>query len=177
MARPPEGGDTDQLKAVAAGVGDVAISNTYYLARLLASAKPEDTAIGEKLGGVLPQPGRPRHARQHQSGPGCCKTAPNQDNAVKLLEYLASPEAQRYFADISFEYPVNPEVKPHPVLAEFGEFKQDTLNAATFATNSAGSLQDHGPRRLEVGCCALCSRGFDNFPSPARGSGGSFVQR
>jgi len=135
FARPPEGGDTDQLKAVAAGVGDIAISNTYYLARLLASDKPEERAIGEKLGVFFPnQSDRGTHV--NISGAGVLKSAPNKDNAVKLLEFLVSPEAQRYFADISFEYPVNPAVKPHPVLANFGEFKQDTLNAATFAANS-----------------------------------------
>ncbi len=135
MARPPEGGDTDQLKAVAAGVGDIAISNTYYLARLLASDKPEERAIGEKLGVFFPNQGD-RGTHVNISGAGVLKSAPNKDNAVKLLEFLVSPEAQRYFADISFEYPVNPAVKPHPVLANFGEFKQDTLNAATFAANS-----------------------------------------
>jgi iron(III) transport system substrate-binding protein len=135
MARPPEGGDTDQLKAVAAGVGDIAISNTYYLARLLASDKPEDRAVGEKLAVFFPNQGD-RGTHVNISGAGVLKNAPNKDNAVKLLEFLVSPEAQRYFADISFEYPVNPEVKPHPVLAAFGEFKQDTLNAATFAANS-----------------------------------------
>ena len=135
FARPPEGGDTDQLKAVAAGVGDIAISNTYYLARLLASDKPEERAIGEKLGVFFPNQGD-RGTHVNISGAGVLKSAPNKDNAVKLLEFLVSPEAQRYFADISFEYPVNPEVKPHPVLAAFGEFKQDTLNAATYAANS-----------------------------------------
>jgi iron(III) transport system substrate-binding protein len=135
MARPPEGGDTDQLKAVAAGVGDIAISNTYYLARLLASDKPAERAIGEKLGVFFPNQGD-RGTHVNISGAGVLKSAPNKDNAVKLLEFLVSPEAQRYFADISFEYPVNPAVKPHPVLAAFGEFKQDTLNAATFAANS-----------------------------------------
>lgn len=136
MARPPEGGDTDQLKAVAAGVGDVAISNTYYLARLKASAKPEDQAVGEQLAVFFPnQDDRGTHV--NVSGAGVLKTAPNQDNAVKLLEYLASPEAQRYFADVSFEYPANPEVAPHAVLAEWGEFKQDPLNPTLYAKNSA----------------------------------------
>jgi iron(III) transport system substrate-binding protein len=143
MARPPEGGDTDQLKAVAAGVGDIAISNTYYLARLLASEKPEEKAIGEKLAVFFPNQGD-RGTHVNISGAGVLKNAPNKDNAVKLLEFLVSPEAQRYFADISFEYPVNPAVKPHPVLANFGEFKQDSLNAATFAANSleASKLMD-----------------------------------
>jgi len=135
MARPPEGGDTDQIKAVAAGVGDIAISNTYYFARLLASEKPEERAIADKLAIFFPNQGD-RGTHVNVSGAGILKAAPNRDNAVKLLEYLVSPEAQRYFADISLEYPVNPAVKPHPVLAAFGDFKQDTLNAATYADNS-----------------------------------------
>lgn len=136
MARPPEGGDTDQLKAVAAGVGDVAISNTYYLARLKASAKPEDQTIGEQLAVFFPNQGD-RGTHVNVSGAGVLKSAPNKDNAVKLLEWLTAPEAQRYFADISLEYPANPEVKPHPVLAGWGEFKQDPLNPALYAKNSA----------------------------------------
>ena len=136
MARPPEGGDTDQLKAVAAGVGDVAISNTYYLARLKASKKPEEQAIGEQLAVFFPNQGD-RGTHVNVSGAGVLKSAPNQGNAVKLIEYLAQPESQRYFADISLEYPANPAVKPDPVLAAWGEFKQDELNPTLFAKNSA----------------------------------------
>ncbi len=136
MARPPEGGDTDQLKAVAAGVGDVAISNSYYLARLKASDKPEDKAVGDQLEVFFPnQDGRGTHV--NVSGAGVLKTAPHHDNAVRLIEYLASPEAQRYFADVSFEFPANPAVAPHPVLAEWGSFKEDPLNPALYAKNSA----------------------------------------
>lgn len=135
FARPPEGGDTDQIKAVSAGVGDIAISNTYYFARLLASEKPEERAIAEKLAIFFPnQSDRGTHV--NISGAGVLKSAPNQDNAIKLLEFLVSPEAQRYFADISLEYPVNAEVKPHPVLTNFGPFQQDSLNAATYAASS-----------------------------------------
>jgi iron(III) transport system substrate-binding protein len=136
FARPPEGGDTDQLKAIAAGQGEIAISNTYYLARLLASDKPEDRAVGEKLAVFFPNQGD-RGTHVNITGAAVIKTAPNKENAIRLIEYLVSPEAQRYFADISLEYPVNPEVQPHPVLAAFGEFKQDTLNAAAYAANSA----------------------------------------
>ncbi len=136
MARPPEGGDTDQIKAVAAGVGDIALSNTYYFARLLASDKPEERAIAEKLAIFFPNQGD-RGTHVNVSGAGVLNSAPNKENAVKLIEFLVSPESQRYFADVSFEYPVNPSVKPHPVLAAFGDFEQDTLNAATFAANSA----------------------------------------
>ena len=135
LARPPQGGDTDQIKAVAAGVGDIAITNTYYFARLLASGKPEDKLITDKLGVFFPnQANRGTHV--NVSGAGVTRSAPNKDNAVKFLEFLVSPEAQRYFADVSFEYPANPAVPPHPVLASFGKFKQDTLNAATYGANN-----------------------------------------
>jgi iron(III) transport system substrate-binding protein len=135
FARPPEGGDTDQIKAVAAGQGDVAIANTYYVGRLMASDDPADQAVAEKVAVFFPnQEGRGAHV--NISGAGVTKHAPNRDNAVKLLEYLVT-DGQRYFADVNFEYPVNPEVEPHPILASFGDYKQDTLNAATYAANSA----------------------------------------
>ena len=136
MARPPEGGDTDQLKAVAAGVGGVAISNSYYLARLAASAKPEDQEVAEKLAVVFPNQ-NDRGTHVNVSGAAVLKSAPNKDNAIKLIEFLAAPESQRYFADVSFEYPVNREVKPHPILAAWGEFKQDQLNPTLYAQNAA----------------------------------------
>jgi len=136
LARPPEGGDTDQIKAVAAGVGSLAVTNTYYLARLGSSGKADEKAIFDRIGVIFPNQGD-RGTHVNVSGVGVAKHAPNKANAVKALEYLASPEAQRYFADVSLEYPVNAEVKPHPVLAGFGEFKRDQLNAATYAANSA----------------------------------------
>lgn len=140
MARPPEGGDTDQIEALAAGVGDLAVSNTYYLARLGAAGKADDKATFDKVGVVFPnQDGRGTHV--NVSGAGVLRYAPNKDNAVRALEYLVSPEAQRYFADVSLEYPANPAVAPHPVLASFGTFKQDRLNAATYAANSAEAAQ------------------------------------
>lgn len=134
FARPPEGGDTDQIKAVAAGQGDVAIANTYYVGRLMGSDDPADQAVAEKVGVFFPnQEGRGTHV--NISGAGVTKHAPHRENAVKLLEYLVT-DGQRYFADVNFEYPVNPAVEPHPILANFGDFKQDTLNAATYAANS-----------------------------------------
>lgn len=132
LARPPQGGDTDQIEAVAAGVGDVAIVNSYYFARLAASNDPAQRAIVEKLGVIFPnQDDRGTHV--NISGAAVTKSAPHRDHAIALLEYLVSPEAQRYFADVSLEYPVNPAVEPHPVLQGFGSFRQDTLNAARYA--------------------------------------------
>lgn len=133
LARPPKGGDTDQLKAVAAGEGDIAISNTYYLARLLSSSKPEDKAIADKLAVFFPNQ-NDRGTHVNVSGAGVVKTAPNKANAVKFVEYLVTPEAQRYLADTSMEFPANPKVTPHGVLAAWGDFKHDQLNAAKFAS-------------------------------------------
>lgn len=140
LSRPPEGGDTDQIKAVAAGVGDVAISNSYYFARLASSAKPEDRAIVEKLGVVFPNQ-RDRGTHVNVSGVAVTKNAPNKANAIKLVEFLLSPEAQRLFANGSLEFPANPNVPPHPVLAAFGSFKQDQVNATAFAKNSIAAAR------------------------------------
>jgi iron(III) transport system substrate-binding protein len=136
MARPPEGGDSDQIKAVAAGVGDVAISNTYYLARMAASEKADEKDVAQKVAVFFPNQ-KDRGTHVNISGAGVVSTAPHKENAVKLLEYLVSPEAQRYFADVSLEYPVNDKVEPHPVLASWGEFNHDTLNASAYAARSA----------------------------------------
>lgn len=134
FARPPEGGDTDQIRAVAAGQGDVAIVNTYYVGRLLSSDDPDDVAVGEAVGVFFPnQDDRGTHV--NISGAGVTKFAPHRENAIKLLEYLVT-DGQRYFADVNHEYPVNADLEPHPVLKGFGEFKQDPLNAATYAGNS-----------------------------------------
>ncbi len=132
MARPPQGGDTDQIKAVAAGVGDLAIVNHYYFARLAASKRQRDRDIVAGLGVFFPNQ-KDRGTHVNISGAAVLKNAPDPENAVRLLEFLATPEAQRYFADVSLEYPVNPAVPPHPVLQSWGPFKQDTLNAAAYA--------------------------------------------
>jgi iron(III) transport system substrate-binding protein len=139
LAREPKGGDTDQLKSVAAGECDVTVSNQYYYARLLRSGKPDERAIGESIGVVFPnQSSWGTHV--NISGAGVMKHAPNREAAVKFLEYLASNEAQRYFADGNNEWPVVASVKvDNPVLAAFGAFKQDSLNVAVLGRNQPGS--------------------------------------
>lgn len=139
MARAPKGGDTDQLKAVAAGECDVAISNHYYYARLARSSKPADRAVAEKVGLVFPnQSGRGTHV--NISGAGVLKHAPHRAHAVKFLEYLASDEAQRYFADGNNEWPVVPDVQVNnPALAAMGAFKYDPLNVAALGRNQPAS--------------------------------------
>jgi iron(III) transport system substrate-binding protein len=139
MARDPKGGDTDPLKAVAAGECDVAISNHYYYARLARSDKAEDRAVAEKVGIVFPNQGG-RGAHVNVSGAGVLKHAPHRDAAVKFLEYLASDEAQRYFADGNTAWPVVPGVKVNnPALADLGFFKYDPLNVAALGRNQPAS--------------------------------------
>ncbi len=140
MARKPQGGDTDQIKGVAAGEGDVAVSNSYYLARLASSGKPEDKAITDKLGVVFPNQGD-RGTHVNVSGVGVVKNAPNKDAAVKFLEYLVSPAAQTMFTEKNFEYPIVADAKLAPVLTEWGSFKEDQLNAAVYGKNNPEALK------------------------------------
>jgi iron(III) transport system substrate-binding protein len=139
LAQEPKGGDTDQLKAVAAGLCDVTVSNQYYYARLARSQKPDERRVAERLGVVLPnQASWGTHV--NISGAGVLKHAPHRDNAVRFLEYLASDEAQRYFADGNNEWPAVRSVKvDNPVLNALGEFKADRLNVAVLGKNQPSS--------------------------------------
>lgn len=139
FARSPKGGDTDQIKAVAAGECAVAIANSYYYARLANSSKSEDKAIAAKVGVVFPnQADRGTHV--NVSGAGVAKFAPNKASAIKFLEYLAGDEAQRYFANGNNEYPVvgRPD---NPALKALGDFKRDALNVGMFGKNQGASQQ------------------------------------
>jgi iron(III) transport system substrate-binding protein len=139
LARDPKGGDTDQLKAVAAGECELALSNSYYWARLARSNKPEDKAIVEKVGIVFPnQASWGTHV--NVSGAGVLKNAPHRDAAIKFLEYLASDEAQRYFADGNNEWPVVASVQVNnPALPPIGQIRVDALNVAVLGRNQPAS--------------------------------------
>ena len=135
FARAPKGGDTDQIRAVAAGECGVAISNTYYYVRLMKSDKPEDRKVIEKVGLIWPnQKGFGTH--MNISGAGVLKHAPHKDAAVRFLEYLTSDEAQAYLANGNNEWPV---VKGAPLdnreLAALGSFKMDNLNIGVLGKN------------------------------------------
>ncbi len=137
FARAPKGGDTDQLKAVAAGECGVAVSNSYYLARLMRSSKPEDKKVVDALGVVWPNQAT-WGTHINVSGAGIVKTAPNKANAVKFLEYLSSDQAQTYFAEGNNEWPAVPSVKvTNPALQKLGTFKADQLNVGELAKNAA----------------------------------------
>ncbi len=131
FARDPKGGDTDQLRSVAAGECDVGVANSYYYVRLLTSKKPEDREAASKIAVIFPnQADRGTHI--NISGAGLLKNAPNRKAAIKFLEYLASDEAQHYFADGNNEYPVVEGVAPTSALQGLGTFKADTLNVAVY---------------------------------------------
>ena len=135
FARAPKGGDTDQIKAVAAGECALTISNTYYYARLARSTKPDERDVAAKTGVVWPnQDGRGTHV--NISGAGVLKNAPHREEAVKFLEYLAGNDAQRYFADGNNEFPVvNTVTIDNPALKALGNFKPDTLNVSALGRN------------------------------------------
>lgn len=136
FARAPKGGDTDQLRAVAAGECGVAISNSYYLARLMRSSKPEDQQVVQALGIVWPNQ-KTWGAHINVSGAGIAKHAPNREAAVKFLEYLASDSAQAYFADGNNEWPVVKTAQTkNPALEAMGPFKPDALPIGQLASNA-----------------------------------------
>jgi iron(III) transport system substrate-binding protein len=140
MAREPKGGDTDQLKALAAGECDVAVANTYYYVRMMKSAKVEERAAAEKIGVIFPNQGD-RGAHVNISGAGVAKHAPHRDAAIAFLEYLSSPEAQAYFANGNNEYAVVGGAADNRELAALGAFKQDSLNVAAFGKNQPAAQQ------------------------------------
>ena len=135
MVRSPKGNDRDQVKAVVAGEGDLAVVNTYYIGKLLNSDDPEEVKAGEQVGLFFPnQDGRGTHI--NVSGAGVAKYAPNKENAIKFIEFLVSEEAQKIFAHSNYEYPVNEAVEPAALLQEWGEFKEDTLNLSKLGQNN-----------------------------------------
>jgi iron(III) transport system substrate-binding protein len=135
FARAPKGGDTDQLRAVAAGECGVALSNSYYVARLMRSTKPEDVKDMAALTVVWPNQ-KTWGTHINVSGAGVIKSAPNKANAVKFLEYLASDSAQAYFADGNNEWPVvKTATIKNPALDKLGPFKADQTPIETWAPN------------------------------------------
>ena len=127
MARDPQGGDRDQLRAIAAGEADYAVVNTYYIGQMLNSTDPQEREVGEQIGVFFPnQQGRGAHV--NVSGAGVTKHANNRENAVRLIEFLVSDRAQEQFAKANYEYPVVEDVALAPSVAAWGDFKEDSLD-------------------------------------------------
>jgi iron(III) transport system substrate-binding protein len=137
MARQPKGGDTDQIKGVASGECAVAVTNSYYLARLMRSSNPDDQKIVERIGVVFPnQASWGTHI--NIAGGAVARHAKHPANAVKFLEYLATPEAQTYFANGNNEWPVIKGLTPNnPALKAMGgnSFKSETIPISAVGTN------------------------------------------
>ena len=137
MARAPKGGDTDQIKAVASGECGIAVTNTYYLARLMRSANPADKAVAERVGVVFPnQQSWGTHV--NVAGGAVARYAKNPGNAVKFLEYLVSPEAQNHFANGNDEWPVVKGLKlENPALNAMtgGNFKSEVIPISAVGMN------------------------------------------
>ena len=140
LARNPQGGDTDQIRAVAAGECDVAVVNHYYLARLIASSDANDQAVAAAVGLFFPnQDDRGTHV--NISGAGVVATAPNRANAIRFIEFLATAEAQEIFAKANHEYPAREGVAVSEAVEGFGTFRTDALNVAAYGENSAEALR------------------------------------
>lgn len=137
MARSPAGGDTDQIKAVASGECQIAVTNSYYLARLMRSTNPADKAVVDKVGVVFPnQNSWGTHV--NIAGGAVARYSKNSDNAVKFLEYLASPTAQNHFANGNNEWPVAKGVQfDNPALQSMtgGSFKSEVIPTSVVGMN------------------------------------------
>lgn len=140
LARKPEGGDTDQIKAVSEGKGDVAIVNSYYVARLMKSTKPEERKLMERVGVVFPnQANRGTHI--NVSGAGVVKFAVNKENAIKYIEFMVSPEAQALLAKENNEYPVRKDVAWDSVVKGLGSPKFDVTSLTVIGKNTPTAIK------------------------------------
>ena len=127
MARNPQGNDRAQATAVVAGEGDIAIMNTYYIGKMLNSENPEEVKVAESVGVFFPdQDGSGTHI--NVSGVGLVKHSKNEENALKLMEFLSGTTAQEKYAQANYEYPVNPEVEASDLLKSWGEVKPQNIN-------------------------------------------------
>lgn len=140
MAKPPSGGDTDQLKAVAAGVCDIAIANTYYFGRLANSSKSADQTLVSKVGLFWPNQ-QDRGVHMNVSGAGVTKYSRHQENAVKLLEFMASSESQAWYGAVNSEFPVLKGIKASKVLANWGAFKADSIALNKLGENNRQAVE------------------------------------
>ena len=140
FAQPPKGGDRDQIKAVANGICDIAIANTYYLAGMLNSNDEAQQTAASKVKVFWPnQDGRGTHI--NVSGAGVLKAAKNRDNAVKLIEFMATAKSQSWYAQTNNEYPVRKGVAYSPLLESWGSFKADQLNLSQLGELNADAVK------------------------------------
>ena len=142
FARNPKGNDRDQVKAIAAGQGDVAIVNSYYIGLLLSSQNEEELNAGKSVSVFFPNQGEnQRGAHINVSGIALTKNSKNKENAIKLIKYLQTDEAQKTYVNNTYEYSVNPSISPNEIVRGWGDFKMDDLDL-----NLLGSKRDEAIR-------------------------------
>jgi iron(III) transport system substrate-binding protein len=140
LARKPQGGDTDQIKAIAAGEGDVALVNSYYFARLLDSENPSDKALVKNISVSFPNQ-KDRGAHVNLSGGGITRYAKNAAHARLFLEFLTSKEGQTIFSSASKEYPVRKDVAPPSAFKAFGQPKLDLAGLASIGRHTSEAVK------------------------------------
>lgn len=140
MARTPEGNDRDQMKAVVAGEGDVAIVNTYYVGKLLNSSDPYEVEVGEKIGVFFPNQ-ETNGTHINISGAGLTKYGKNSEEAIMLLEFLTSKDSQSVYANANYEYPVNKDVEPSDLLKSWGEFTAQKIDLSLLGQLNADAVK------------------------------------
>ena len=129
FARDPKGNDRDQVKAIAAGQGDVAIVNSYYIGLLLSSKNEEEIKAGKSVSVFFPNQGEgQRGSHINVSGIALAKNSPNKSNALKLIRYLTTDEAQETYVNNTYEYSVKPDIMPNKIVSDWGTFKKDPLD-------------------------------------------------
>ncbi|WND01816.1 Fe(3+) ABC transporter substrate-binding protein [Temperatibacter marinus] len=139
FAKPPRGGDRDQIKAAAAGQCDIAVANTYYLAGMLRSSDATQVAAAQKVAVFWPnQMNRGTHV--NVSGIAVTKASKNKDNAVKLIEFLSSKEAQIFYGDVNGEFSVRKDVEPSDLLKSWGSFKADSINLSKLGEGNRNAV-------------------------------------
>jgi iron(III) transport system substrate-binding protein len=138
LARKPDGGDRDQVKAIAAGECDIAIGNTYYMGEMLAD--PDQKAAAEAVNVVFPT-FEAGGSHMNISGVAMTKSAPNRDAALKLMEFLVSDEAQKIYAETNYEFPIKPGVPVSALVASWGAFTPDTLPLTDVAAQRPAALK------------------------------------
>ncbi|SDX45262.1 Fe(3+) ABC transporter substrate-binding protein [Marinobacter mobilis] len=138
LARKPQGGDRDQIKAIAEGVCDISLGNSYYYGKMLEDENQREAAEAVRV--VFPNAeGRGTHI--NISGIALTNSAPNRDNAIRLMEFLSQDRAQQIYAGANTEYPANPNVEPSGLVASWGELNPDALSLQTIAENREAAVR------------------------------------
>lgn len=140
FARDPQGGDRDQIRAIAAGECDIALANHYYLARLATSDEAADRDVADAVGIYFP-PSEEGGTHVNISAIGVAKHAPNLENAVRFMEYLTRPDAQKFYIADNFEYSVTENEARPAILDEFGPFESDRINVSAYGENNPLAIQ------------------------------------